>query len=387
MAIELERLMKKVSHMDITLLAGDKGIHNLVSWVHMVETTEASDFLDGGEIAFMTGLGLNSTTTMLRLIEGIYQKNAAGIIVNTGPFLEKIPDDVIDFCNTHDFPLFVIPWKIHLAEIMRIFCFTITKDDQKNLEVAAAFKNAIFFPGQEELYRVTLSQHGFRVNWKYSVCTMKIQNCTEDLTTRTEKVTFALDNYAHHNYQNFAVFSYNDSIILVAANYSESSLRTFIKEIKSNAIRFLLPDETLTIGCGKLTQSIRCLNKSYNQATSIEKLQESHKLPPDFIFYSDTGIYKLLMGIDDKEIINDFCEGSIRPLLDYDQKNNSDLAAILRCYLKHDGSVKETADEMFVHRNTINYKLGKIQELLDMDLSSLDNRLQVSLGFMLLDLV
>lgn len=387
MAIELERLMKKVSHMDITLLAGKNGIHNLVSWVHMVETTEASDFLDGGEIAFMTGLGLNSTTSMLRLIEGIYQKKAAGIIVNTGPFLEKIPDDVIEFCKTHDFPLLVIPWKIHLAEIMRIFCFTITKDDQKNLEIAAAFKNAIFFPGQEELYRVTLSQHGFRINWKYSVCTMKILNCTENLTTRIEKVTFALDNYARHNYENFAVFSHNDSIIIVAANYSESDLRTFIKEMRNNTIRFLLPGESLTIGCGKLTKSIRCLNKSYNQATSIEKLQESNKIPANFIFYTDMGIYKLLMGIDDKEIINDFCEGSIRPLLDYDEKNNSDLSTVLRCYLKHDGSVKETADEMFVHRNTINYKLGKIQELLGMDLSSLDSRLQISLGFMLLDLV
>ena len=45
MAVELQRLMEKVSHMDVNLIAGKGGIHNLVTWVHMVETTEASDFL------------------------------------------------------------------------------------------------------------------------------------------------------------------------------------------------------------------------------------------------------------------------------------------------------------------------------------------------------
>lgn len=387
MAIELERLIKKVSHLDITLLAGKGGIHNLVSWVHMVETSEASDFLYGGEIAFMTGLGLNSNTTLLRLTQNIYEKRAAGIIVNTGPFLENISDDVLEFCEAHDFPLFVIPWKIHLAEIMRIFCFAITKDEQKNIETAAAFKNAIFFPGQEELYLVPLSQQGFRVNWKYSVLTMKFKNSHDNSAARLEKLTYTLENYAKHYYKNFAEFISNDDIIFVLANYSENELRKFVKDIKELAEKFLLKSESIAMGCGKLTKSIRCLYKSYNQANSIVKLQELNKISSSFLFYSDMGIYKLLMGIDDKEVMRDYCEGSVQPLFEYDNKNASDLADVLRCYLKHNGSVKDTADELFVHRNTINYKLGKIQELLDIDLSLLDNRLQLSLGFMLQDLL
>ena len=149
MAVELHRLIEKVAHMDITLLAGEEGLHNPVSWVHMVETMEASDFLEGGEIAFTTGLGLNNRVSLHTLVENIYEKGAAGIIINLGPFIEEIPEDALTFCNEHHFPLFVIPWKIHLAEIMRVFCFTITKDDQKNLETAAAFKNAIFFPKED----------------------------------------------------------------------------------------------------------------------------------------------------------------------------------------------------------------------------------------------
>lgn len=387
MAVELQRLIEKVEHMDVTLIAGEGGLHNLVSWVHMVETTEASDFLQGGEIAFTTGLGLSNRVSLLTLTEFIYQKKAAGIIVNTGPFLESIPQEVIDFCNEKDFPLFVIPWKIHLAEVMRIFCFAITKDDQRTLETAAAFKNAIFFPKQEELYVVPLSQQGFHVNWKYSVCVIRLHNSIASISNRLEQLMVSISTFAQHKYQNSAVFSHDAEILVVTAANSDELLHNFINEIKSHTLSSLASGETITMGCGKLTKSVRCVCKSYHQALSIQKLQENSKIDPSLVFYSDMGIYKLLIGIEDKEIMIEYYDKTIRPLLDYDKKNDSDLAVVLRCYLNHNGSVKGTADELYVHRNTINYKLNKISEILDMDLSQLDIRLQLSVGFMLQDML
>ena len=68
MAVNIFELMKQVKNMDVTLIAGEKGLHNLVTWVHMIETIEATSFLDGGEIAFTTGFGLNNGETLLELI-------------------------------------------------------------------------------------------------------------------------------------------------------------------------------------------------------------------------------------------------------------------------------------------------------------------------------
>lgn len=388
MAVELYRLIEKVNHMDIELLAGEGGLHNLVSWVHMIETIEASEFLDGGEIAFTTGLGISNKVSLLSLIENVYQKKAAGMIVNTGPFLEAIPQDALDFCNAHSFPIFRVPWKIHLAEIMRVFCFSITKDDQRNLETAAAFKNAIFFPKQEELYVVPLSQRDFHLNWKYSACVLKLEHpADDDMPARIDTLTMSLDNYMRHRYSNFAIFSHDAEIIAVVANYDESELHEFIHTLHQHANLFLLGEERITLGVGKLTKSIRCLYKSYAQASSIQRLQENSKISRSLIFYSDMGIYKLLLGVEDKEILQDYYNQTIRPLAEYDSKNNSDLTVVLRNYLKHDGSVKETADELFVHRNTVNYKLNKVEEMLDVDLSSLDTRLRISVGFMLQDML
>ena len=89
------------------------------------------------------------------------------------------------------------------------------------------------------------------------------------------------------------------------------------------------------------------------------------------------------MSIDDRDIIEEYYDKTIHPLLEYDKNNDTDLTIVLRSYLNHNGSVKETADELYVHRNTINYKLTRISEILHMDLSKLDIRLQLSVGFML----
>lgn len=376
--------------MDITLLAGEQGLSNMVSWVHMIETKEASSFLEGGEIAFTTGIGLNNGLSILDLVENIWENNASGIVLNIGPFLERIPQEIIDFGNSHDFPIFSVPWKIHIAEIMRIFSSMITKSEQANLEIAAAFKNAIFFPKQEELFVVPLSQHGFHINWNYYTCVIRIIDSAQNTISqkRLENICLDVDNHLQHRkYKKFAIFYNENQLIAITGNYSEEMMNSFTNDMHEYLSRYLLKSEHSFVSIGKCTKSIRCLYKSYHQALSIQNFMENKKDSSDLLAYSNMGIYKLLMGVEDKDILEEYYEKTIQPLIEYDQKNNSDLSNVLCTYLKNNGSVKETADELFVHRNTINYKLNRIAEILNMNLSNLDTRLQLTIGFMLQDML
>ncbi|MCR4868747.1 MAG: helix-turn-helix domain-containing protein [Lachnospiraceae bacterium] len=60
---------------------------------------------------------------------------------------------------------------------------------------------------------------------------------------------------------------------------------------------------------------------------------------------------------------------------------------MLSSYLKNDGSVKATSEQLFIHRNTVNYRLGKIEEITDMNLSSTSDRLQLTVGLMILHIL
>ena len=390
MSVELNTLITKVSDMDITLIAGEKGLSNPVSWVHMVETREATAFLKGGEIAFATGIGLNNGLTLLELIENTYIHKASGIILNTGPFLENISDDIIQFGNEHDFPIFTVPWKIHIAEIMRIFSYTIIKKGQKALQVAAAFKNALFFPKQEELYSVALTQNGFMPSWSYCACIIKAFD--KDLNplspTRLENMSLSLEHYlSHDKFEHFAVFLNENNIVIVLGDYSEQEYIRAKECFLDYFSRYTDKSEIKYLGMGRLTKSVRCLYKSYNQAEAIARLHLHGKVDPSLVAYSDMGAYRLLMGIEDQDIITDYYNKTIRPLAKYDEKNNTNLCDILRVYLNKDGSVMETAKVFFVHRNTINYKLNKIAEILNVNLTSFDTRFQITLAFMLQDML
>lgn len=70
---------------------------------------------------------------------------------------------------------------------------------------------------------------------------------------------------------------------------------------------------------------------------------------------------KLLLSVGDPEILRDYYNHTVGPLVEYDKVNNGDLTETLRNYLMFSGSIKETSERMYVHRNTVSYKLGKIQ--------------------------
>jgi purine catabolism regulator len=70
----------------------------------------------------------------------------------------------------------------------------------------------------------------------------------------------------------------------------------------------------------------------------------------------------------------------LRTLADYDKRTGSDLVATLKAYLDNERNVSKTADALFMHRNSIKYRLEKIESLLTSDLNDPDNRLLLHLA-------
>ena len=387
MAVTLNTLIEKTKHMDITLLAGKKGIYKNVRWVHMIETKDTATFLDGEEIAITTGIGLTPDLTLFDLVKLVYENKATGIIVNTGPYIKEIPQEVIDFCNENNFPLFRVPWKNHIAEIMRVFCYTITLSDKTEMEIATAFKDAIFLPNQRELYSVSLTQKGIKPDFSFYCCTVFLPKAREDFSS-LDDLSFHIRIHMEQSlYTNYSVFPYDDVVVIVVWNYEKEEIKAFVAELNSHLKNYLPNNSDYLLGVGKHAHNIYSLCQSFNQATEIQNLQYRHIIPKDHFFFEDLGIYNLLMSINDKEVFKDFYLDTLGELIEYDKNNNSNVLEILKYYLENNGSVQKTAEHFYVHRNSINYRLNKVQDILDMDISDLDNRIQLRLAFMVRDML
>jgi sulfur relay (sulfurtransferase) DsrF/TusC family protein len=99
------------------------------------------------------------------------------------------------------------------------------------------------------------------------------------------------------------------------------------------------------------------------------------------VCYSDIGAYKLLTEIKNTELLKQYVIDTLGKLEQYDIQNKSDFTEILRTFLMEDGSFIKTASRLFMHRNTLQYKINKIQEILEVDLSDPKVRFEINLGF------
>ena len=381
MAVLLSDLYESKKNQDVTLVAGERGMGNVVRWLHMVESNAISSFLDGQEIAFTTGVGLNRDETLLDLVKANNEHKASGMVINIGPFIKEVPKDVIDYCNKEGFPLFTVPWRVHMAEIMRSICYIITESDKYNLELSSAVKNAIFFSNQEELYVPQLERNNFLPTWTYCITVVEIMENGEKVSEeKLQRYLKNMENYMIFSRKKTFVFELGDNIVLLFAGYAETMVKKTVTDMLK---RCNFQKEQCYIGIGRATPNAQNIGKSYRQACQVLKLQKNTQNDKGVVAYQDLGIYTLLMDIENEDVINEYYAETIQKLVEYDKLNQTNYCEVLQCYLEHSGSVKETAEAMFVHRNTINYKINKIEEMLNCDLSELDTRLLYSIAFML----
>jgi DNA-binding PucR family transcriptional regulator len=72
----------------------------------------------------------------------------------------------------------------------------------------------------------------------------------------------------------------------------------------------------------------------------------------------------------------------VRPLVDADRERRSDLVRTLRTYFASGANASEAADRMFLHRNSMLYRLERIQRLTGLDLKDPDASLALRLGLL-----
>ena len=70
---------------------------------------------------------------------------------------------------------------------------------------------------------------------------------------------------------------------------------------------------------------------------------------------------------------------SLTALIDYDKDNNTDFCKTLICYLKNSMSISDTATQLFIGRSTLKYRIQRIREIMDTDLSDHDEQLYMEL--------
>ena len=90
--------------------------------------------------------------------------------------------------------------------------------------------------------------------------------------------------------------------------------------------------------------------------------------------------HELLLASVPGSVLRSFRERLLGPLAAYDEQHRAELLPTLREFLDCSGSWNACAAKMYVHVNTVRYRIRRIEELTGRDLSSLDDRVDFFLA-------
>jgi len=133
------------------------------------------------------------------------------------------------------------------------------------------------------------------------------------------------------------------------------------------------------IGIGKVYE-ILSISKSFNEAQ--DSFDMGSKLGREkVVHYENHMIVNLLRGDNSSDKLMDFYNNTVGKLVEYDKENGTNLIETMEAYFRQNGNISEAAKELFVHRNTLIYRIDKIKMILDSDLKDSEELLEIQLGF------
>jgi purine catabolism regulator len=108
-----------------------------------------------------------------------------------------------------------------------------------------------------------------------------------------------------------------------------------------------------------------------------------------FVLYARLGADRLLLLLhrDNREELERFVRETLGPLQEHDRRAATPLLPTVESFVSHGGRLRETAADIFVHRNTLAYRLDRAAELLGADLKDPATRLSVELALRALPLL
>lgn len=359
----------------LKIIAGTGGLNRSIRWVYKAESLKLSQWVHGEELLIISKLvSMEADFNLESILLEAINLNMSGALLLIGPnYVDRISKSVIRICDDNNFPLFAIPWNLPLVdffeEIGHVISNSSFHQDNRNDVIFN-----IIFENQQSLSLLQLQASESNYNLSGSNCFFLL-----NFTLPDSGQTAEMERSMNHNILEFTQHIFSEECIpLLTSVYSSHIIGIFPAKNKKSIsdsfdiiIQFFketYPDLSCNIGVGMPIDQISLLKKSYEQAAECINYCRKRNLKFQVCSYDQLGIYQLFSDMSKTSLYEDFVSKQLGVLIDYDTHNNTQFLTTLEVYLKNNCNLLHTSDELFTHRNTIKYRLKRIQELLNLNL-------------------
>ena len=377
-------LFKLPSLSKMKIIAGNKGLHKIIRWSYKAESIHLAKWVHGGELLIVSKMVIHEKDfNLYNFLKEAISLNISGALLLIGPnYIEQIPQSVIDLSNQKHFPLFLIPWDTPLVDIFEelghaIASINLINDKHKDLLFSIIFNTNLSLDYLKyQSQEVNFSFDGYLQFFEINFLLPQSENTL--ILNDVDKDTIC--QFIHTLFENEHIpilsSSYTKNIIALinVNNTSLDTLNTLFPQIL-NYIKENPPNYIVNIGIGTRQKSLEKYKLSYEQASKCINLAIKQKQKNMIYYYEQLGLYQLFYDINNKTLLENFVHNILYNLIAYDKKYNTNLIQTLEVYLNKNCNLNQTAETLFIHRNTIKYRLQRIEEITNTSLDDAFTRL------------
>ncbi|PRO67199.1 helix-turn-helix domain-containing protein [Alkalicoccus urumqiensis] len=250
----------------------------------------------------------------------------------------------------------------------------------------------LLFSEWNEMSMKQLSQlPAFREESQYVVCQMLLN---EPLllheragTHKNQLLRLIYREVSQHPFQAFVLDQKQETTFLFAApkelgrSVYDELIRLF-ERIRSEAeSRYGMP---VLAGLGRSVDTLEDIRTSYREAKKCIDAMQAPGSSPSIMLFQNLGLQRLFLNTELQEL-EDYVSDTIGPLLAYDRAHDTSLCRTLEMYLEENANRSRTARKLFVHVNTVKYRLQVIENLLQLEEISGRTAFELQLGLHIYD--
>lgn len=185
-------------------------------------------------------------------------------------------------------------------------------------------------------------------------------------------------NYLLLNFPDSIAIEYKDDlVILLTDQYGSNNLKDTAEKISEYLFQY-------KILCGAVypIKDLYTLHEHYIQARATAVYRYWYEITNNnshtsLYYYNHIAPYPLFLYLSQNEAYKAFIHPLLKEIETYDNNNNTDFYLTLDTYCKNLFLKNETAENLHIHRNTLNYRLSRIEELFKLDLKDFQTLLHL----------
>lgn len=381
----LEQILRRLELKNCKLVAGHNGIKREVNYATVMEVPEVVKWIKEDSFLITSLYALkDNIEKQCQLIVDLSNNSCSCLAVKVGEYMTSIPEELKVIADEYNFPLLEVPPNVYYIDIIMLVMNLIFEDRDSNSIVKKFVKDIIFDIYDNEEMMVEKGKL-LGINFDEDYFNTITVDFSESYKESKEKLNKAIDEakkIVKHICSNASDIDYmpyiqmDKSISVIFYSSSCSKIKKYFELVKKEYLDKEdkeKNEENLYIGIGSLDSNIKGIKKSYFNSIETIKCGKIFKENHMIFDYTDTEIYCIL-----KDSISE-CAEKLRDLV-WTKIKNEEIINTLVKYYQCDKNLEETAKKLFVHKNTIKYRLKKVKELTGLDVKVQEDNFKLYLS-------